>query len=430
LSTWDTVSVVMGTGGRPEALRLPVYLLRVIRGPDKRKQKRLAARRFVVGSGEGASLRLADPTVSAAHCEILADGEGLRIRDLGAKNGVQVGGRRVESAWLMPGDEIALGSSILRFELADESEERPLADRASFARLRGGSVPMRELYEQLEKAAASEVTVLLTGETGTGKELAAEAIAFSGPRRDLPFVVLDCAALHTELAESELFGHERYAFTGANAPHAGAFERAHRGTLFLDEVGELPRELQPKLLGALERRAVQRLGGGAPIPVDVRIIAATHRSLEREVNRGAFRADLFYRLAVSEIRLPALRERREDIPELVRHFLSEIPGAARLPPAVAQSIQDADYPGNVRQLRNTVERAAAGLELDVAAALPADVDLSTPYRLQKERMIRTFDRSYLRKLLDACGGNVSEASRRSGVNRVHLYEMIRRTGLE
>jgi DNA-binding NtrC family response regulator len=425
-----TLTVLVDAAGAPRALRIRAYLLKVIRGPDLRRQMRVAQQRVRVGSGEGADFRLADPSVSAAHCELVSEERGLRIVDLGAKNGVVVGGRRMDSGWLEDRDELRLGNTVLRLHLLDEAEETALDAGASFGRLRGGSVPMRQLYAQLAKAAAAEVTVLLRGETGTGKELAAEAIALSGPRRDQPFEVVDCASLSSSLAESQLFGHEQYAFTGANRRHLGAFERARGGTVFLDEVGELPLELQPKLLGVLERGTVQRVGGDRAIRVDARVIAATHRELDREVNRGAFRADLFYRLAVAEIRLPPLRERREDIPELIASFLEEIPGASALSPEVLRRLGDADYPGNVRGLKNAVERAALGLGVEIHPAPPEAVDLDTPYRVQRDRLLAGFDHAYLSKLLLACGGNVSEAARRAGLSRVRLYEMLRTTGLD
>jgi two-component system, NtrC family, response regulator GlrR len=423
-----TVSIILSTSGTPRALRVPVYLLRVLNGPDARKQKRVALGRLRIGSDENADFQLSDPAVSALHCEIVSDERGFRVRDLGAKNGVVVAGRRVESAWLEPQDEIVLGATSLRFKLLDEDEEHALSQRTAFGRLRGASFRMRELYGQLAKAAENDSTVLLTGETGTGKELAAEALVFEGHRRKAAFEVVDCARLPPALAESELFGHEKYAFTGATTQHIGAFERAKGGTIFLDEIGELPRDLQPKLLGVLERREVQRLGGHERIPLNLRVIAATHRDLEREVNRGTFRADLYYRLAVTEIRLPALRDRREDVPTLVQHFLEELPGSKPLPPLVLQRLGDADYPGNVRELRNAVERAALGLDFASARA-PAAVDTESPYHAQRERLLADFDRAYFAKLLEACKGNVSEASRRSGINRVHLYKILARAGL-
>jgi DNA-binding NtrC family response regulator len=209
--------------------------------------------------------------------------------------------------------------------------------------------------------------------------------------------------------------------------YAGAFERAHGGTLFIDEIGELPLELQPKLLGALERRKVQRIGGAAPIDVDVRIVAATHRDLALEVNRGTFRADLYFRLAVTEIRVPSLEERREDIPQLVQHFLDELPGQPTLPGPTLARLHTQQYRGNVRELRNLVERAALGIEaLPPPSPRPATVDFETPFRLQKERLLSGFERAYLVGLLETTKGNVSEAARRSGLSRARLYEMLHR----
>jgi DNA-binding NtrC family response regulator len=287
---------------------------------------------------------------------------------------------------------------------------------------------MRELYSALAAAAQSDASVLIQGETGTGKELAADALVHQGPRRDGPLVVIDCGALPLQLAESELFGHEAGAYTGATGRVIGAFERANKGTVFLDEVGELHPELQPKLLGALERKSIQRVGGTARIDVDVRVIAATHRDLAREANRGTFRADLFYRLGAIEIRMPALRERAEDIPELVSHFLEQIRGAPHLSPSALERLYRREYPGNVRELLNAVERAVIGVEEAAAPALPAPTVIApdAPFRLQKERVIAGFEHDYALKLLDACGGNVAEASRRSGLSRVNLYGLFRR----
>ncbi len=427
-----TLTILRDGLGAPHAVAQPRFHLKVVRGPDRRRELTCSEGRVLIGSAPGAQLVLSDATVSAVHCELRATEEGFLVRDLGAKNGVRLGGRRVKEAWLEPKDDLELGDSVVRFTVLEEEEQRPLSLQHTYAGLRGGSVKMRELYSQLERAAATEMTVLIQGETGTGKELVAGALVSEGRRKDRPFVVVDCGALSPTLAESELFGHEKGAFTGANNAFAGAFERAHGGTLFLDEVGELPRDLQPKLLGALERRQIQRLGGSAPKQVDVRVIAATHVELERAVNAGTFRADLFYRLAVIQLRIPALRSRREDIPELVAHFLAQLPGLPTLPAATLRRLCDADYPGNVRELRHAVERAAAGLE---SAAPPAGlgpgtgIDLAVPYRLHKERVLGQFDQEYLKLLMDACEGNASEAARRSGLSRVHLTTLLQKHGV-
>jgi two-component system response regulator GlrR len=425
----ETVSVLLDASGVARAIRLPAFTLKQVGGPGGKKEKRFAQTRTLIGSGPAADFPVADPTVSAVHCEIVVDERGFRVRDLDAKNGVVLGGRRVQEAWLQRKDDLVLGETTVRFKLSGDADERPLDRRNGFGRLAGSSACMRQLYDQLARAAASDVSVLLQGETGTGKELAADAIISEGIRREKPLAVLDCARLPPTLAESELFGHEKDAFTGAVAARPGAFERANGGTVFLDEIGELPLPLQPKLLGVLERRAVQRIGGAAPIPLDVRFIAATHRELARAVNLGTFRADLYYRIAAVEIRLPALREHREDIPELVSRFVDEVPGGTKLSPAVLQRLYEADYPGNVRELRAMVERAALGFELEPAAPAPAKMDLALPYRLQKDRLLAGFEREYMSKLLESTRGNVSEAARVSGLSRVHLHEVIRRLGL-
>ncbi len=427
-----SVSVLTDARGDATGLRLPSWLLRVVKGPDKRRQLGGAGPRRVIGTSESADFRLTDPTVSALHCEVLADASGLRVRDLDSKNGVRLRGRRVREAWLAETDELELGESVVRVKRLDEHEDRALTLRTGFGRLCGASVPMRELYDQLERAARTDVTVLVQGETGTGKELAAEAIQSTGPRRDRPLVVVDCARLPPTLAESELFGHEKGAFTGASGRFVGAFERAHTGTLFLDEIGELPAAVQAKLLGALERRVIQRVGGAESVAVDVRIISATHRDLEAAVNRGTFRADLYYRLAVLRLRLPALREHPEDIPQLVAHFLDELRPTTPLSPQALEALYGRDYPGNVRELRAAVERAALGVDWEAPGPplAGAAIDLDVPYRVQKDRLLAGFERAYFSRLLAACEGNVSQASRRSGMNRVHLHEVIRRLGLK
>jgi DNA-binding NtrC family response regulator len=266
-----------------------------------------------------------------------------------------------------------------------------------------------------------------------GKELVAEAIALASPRKDGPLVVVDCSALAPTLVESELFGHEKGAFTGAVASREGVFERAKGGTVFLDEIGELPLELQPRLLRVLERREVQRLGGKAPVPVDVRILAATHRSLEEEVNKGRFRADLFYRLSVLRVEVPPLRSRKEDIPMLIGHFggAGFQPGEAMLKRLVAH-----DWPGNVRELRNAVERLKAKAEPLVAAVAPSSgataqpISLEEPFLVQKERMVLAFERQYAEALVKVSGGNLAEAARRAGVSRMAVVKMLARLGLE
>ena len=426
----QTVSFEHDATGRATFRRIPEIRLTVVRGPDKKKELSGALPSVRIGSGEGADLKLSDPTVSALHCYLRADETGFRLRDLGAKNGVLLADHRIVEAWLVDGDRFALGETVIKFELLGEARDETLSDRASFGRLVGASPVMRALYAQLERAARSDAPVLIQGETGTGKELAAEGVAMQGRNKDGALVVVDCGRLPPGTAESELFGHEAGAFSGAVRRHEGAFERAHGGTLFLDEIGDLPRELQPKLLGALERKTFTRVGGREPVAFSARVISATHRDLERAVNAGTFRADLYYRLAALTVRMPSLRERAEDIPVLVSHFLDELPGAPTLPPAALERLFTGDYPGNVRELGNAVERAVAGIA--PAPSLPAGVavDVALPWKPQKERLLDGFERAYFEKLFAACSGNVSELARKSGLSRFHAHELVRRLGLK
>jgi DNA-binding NtrC family response regulator len=246
-------------------------------------------------------------------------------------------------------------------------------------------------------------------------------------------VVVDCSAIPESLMESELFGHERGAFTGAVERRTGAFEAAHHGTVFLDEIGELPTAMQPKLLRVLERRTVKRVGANEARAVDVRVVAATNRDLRAEVNRGAFREDLFFRLSVLSVRLPPLRERGEDVALLAQHFFSELAGERALPEDLRARLLGHAWPGNVRELRNAVERALALGEPFAAepprAEPPLAVDVSVPFKEAKRRLIERFERPYLEQLLAEAGGNVSAAARKAGLDRVHLLKLLQQYGL-
>jgi transcriptional regulator with PAS, ATPase and Fis domain len=279
--------------------------------------------------------------------------------------------------------------------------------------------------------------VLLLGETGTGKEAVAESLHRESQRRNEPFIVVDCGAIPPNLLESELFGHVRGAFTGAVASREGAFEAANGGTLFLDEIGELPIDLQPKLLRALEAREVKRVGAKDYTAIDARIIAATHRDLAAEVNTQKFRSDLYYRLAVLEVRLPPLRERLEDLPELVEHMLKSL-GAADKPeaalcrtPEFLADLRRHSWPGNVRELRNYVERCLALNQMQPlggADELPV-VDVTQPIKIARDRWTRAFERRYLEEILERHGGNVAAAARAAGVDRIYFYRLLWRHGL-
>lgn len=313
--------------------------------------------RLVVGSREQADLVLEDPYVSGRHAEIRADAAGASIEDLGSTNGTWVDGVRVKLAWLEPGTRVRIGRQDLTVVAADE----PRDARAPI--IVGRSPATHRLLASIRKLALLRPPVLVIGETGTGKELVARSLHDTGPRKGRPFVALNCAAIPESLAESQLFGHVRGAFTGANRPHTGAFARAHGGTLFLDEVGELAPALQAKLLRVLETERVSPVGSEHEIPVDVRVVCATHRDLPRMVAAGRMREDLFHRLGVFVLDVPPLRQRPEDIEPLIDHFLllasRELGKETSITRAAVIAARRHPWPGNVRALRNAITRAAA-----------------------------------------------------------------------
>jgi transcriptional regulator with GAF, ATPase, and Fis domain len=298
---------------------------------------------------------------------------------------------------------------------------------------------MRELFSQLDKVAQSSAPVLIQGETGTGKELAARAIHEASARAQEPFVVVDCGALPESVVEAELFGHGRGAFTGAVQNRCGAFEAAHAGTIFLDEIGELPLAVQPKLLRVLESRSVRRIGESVGREVDVRVICATHRNLARMVSAGAFREDLYFRLAVLPATLPPLRERPEDIPLLVHRFLE---GRA-VEGLELEELVRCPWLGNVRELRNLVERActlgareamsvSTAMEPDSptdATALKSPVSFALDYRDFRERWVEWGEQEYVKQLLERHDFNVAQAARSAGINRTYLYRLLKKHAL-
>lgn len=313
----------------------------------------------------------------------------------------------------------------------------------------GESAAMGQVRDLIARYAPVDSPVLITGESGTGKELVARAIHDASPRRRAPFVAVNCASIPESLIESELFGHEKGAFTGADEARAGLMEAADHGTLFLDEIGELPIGLQAKLLRALQEKEITRVGSVQPRPVNVRILAATNRSLSRMAEGGTFRQDLYYRLNVLKLALPALRERREDLPLLAEHFLAEQRTATgrtglRLGEAAVEAIRKNDWPGNVRELRNAIERASVLADGDEIRA--ADLQSGgTAGSGQVRRMEQTapggelpefreardrFEADYLSALLTSCKGNVSEAAKRAGMSRRNLYEKMEKLGLD
>jgi DNA-binding NtrC family response regulator len=435
--------VVYAEGGTPFVEEQRVQL-HVAEGLDQGRTATLPPAGLTIGSSSKAGFTLRDPSVSRSHAELVPVPEGVRVRDLQSTNGTVVAGHRITEAVIPVGATLVLGKT--RVELVRVVERMPLqiSRRRRFGELIGQTPAMRQVFALLELAAETSVTVLLEGETGTGKELAARAIHAHSPRSREPFQVVDCGAVSPTLIEAELFGHVRGSFTGADRDRAGAFELAHRGTLFFDEIGELPLALQPKLLRALESREVRRIGGTAAVPVDVRFVAATNRTLAEEVRRGRFREDLFYRLNVFRVGLPPLRDHREDIPILVKSFLDAAGGSA-LPEELLERMQNHDWPGNVRELRNAVERAVilggggarhgraeAGQppREDPAGEAGFAIDASRSFKDVKAEVVAAFERAYIEQALTRTGGNVSAAARESGIDRKHLERLIRKHGIQ
>jgi DNA-binding NtrC family response regulator len=384
---------------------------------------------------------LSDPQVSRRHCELRLTPEGIVLLDLDSKNGTFIGTVAVREVMLPPAVPVTIGSSELVVHAAGTPVLLPLSAASSFGGAVGGSLPMRALFAKLERAAATDQTILLLGESGTGKEVLARAIHDASPRKGGPFVVFDCGATTASLIEAELFGHTRGAFTGAATARAGLLEEAHGGTLFIDEVGELPLDLQPKLLRALEARQVRRVGAAEWRSFDARVVAATHRNLRARVAEGSFREDLYYRLCVVEAQVPSLRERKDDIPALVERFLAAHtpPRAlADLPARALPLLSAYEWPGNVRELRNVVTRLLLFPELVEELVRPAGAPederlgrlLALPLPEAREVLLEEFERRYLAVHLREHGGNISKAADAMGVSRQHVHRLVARYELK
>jgi DNA-binding NtrC family response regulator len=435
-----------------------------------------------LGSMEDNDVVLADDTVSRYHAKIVQEDTGYVLVDLRSTNGTFINKVRVREAFLKPGCTVGVGQGQLRFNALEEEVQIIPSQQTQCGGLIGGNARMREIYSIIEKIAPTATTVVIEGETGTGKEVVAQTIHSLSPRQKGELVVFDCGAVPPNLIESELFGHEKGSFTGAMMTRQGLFELADGGTLFLDELGELPLDLQPKLLRALEQREVRRVGSSKPIKVDVRIIAATNRNLEDEVRAGRFRQDLFYRLSVVRLHLPALRERADDIPMLVQHFLRTGSynrggdGAQRVKQVTRDAmaaLQNYPWPGNVRELVNVVERAISFCDGDsltatdlpdyVRSARPpsspraeskrgavvpgvlagAGASLAAPpkppeemlgegvtFKDAKERWVAAFERDYILSLLRRHGGNISHAARDADIDRKYFRKLMKKYDIE
>jgi transcriptional regulator with GAF, ATPase, and Fis domain len=384
-----------------ETVRYARVRIAVTKGVDVGKVVESAGTTVRVGTAESADLRLHDDTVSREHCEIELNERGFRIRDSKSTNGVRVHGLRVFDVSASSPLEITLGDTVLAVTPLGDAETRERTSVGCFADMLGESTKMRELFAMLARIAPTDLSVLIEGETGTGKELVAQSIHKASARSEGPFVVFDCSAVASNLIESDLFGHERGAFTGASAARAGALEEANGGTLFLDELGELPLELQQKLLRCLQSGEFKRVGGRKLEKTDVRVIAATHRNLRAEIEAGKFREDLYYRLEGVPVHVPPLRERLEDIPLLVDHFLSQTDrtaGAAALPASAVEMFRAHRWPGNVRELRNVVRRMQMLPELPfnlVSQAPPAPAAAQATSSVEVSQSVAVVNRSHV-----------------------------------
>jgi DNA-binding NtrC family response regulator len=418
------------------------FALAVVEGPDSGKRLLIAPgdpSRALVGQSPACALRLGDRLVSRRHAALELAGTRLRLTDLGSTNGTFVQGLAVLDVLLAGGELVRVGETTIRVDLAAQGPAQQLTAATRFGKIVGASPEMRRLYPLCERIARSAVPVIIEGETGTGKEVLAESLHEEGPRANGPFVVFDCTAVAPNLVESALFGHERGAFTGATESRRGVFEEAHGGTLLLDELGDLDLPLQAKLLRALERGEVQRVGSGRWIKVDVRVLAATRRDLDREIQLGRFRDDLYFRLAVARIELPPLRRRTGDITVLAQHFWKRLASRGEPFPAdFGARLEAYDWPGNVRELYNAVARRVALGELapiatartgagDGPASVPppasggdgieAVLALDLPLVRARERVVEAFERRYVQRVLAQHGGNVTSAAAASGIAR-------------
>jgi transcriptional regulator with GAF, ATPase, and Fis domain len=439
-----------GTRIRREATPATVNLRRcklvVIKGAQRGTEFVIAGDVFRVGKAPDANdLVLGDETVSRVHFEIMRDAKGYLVRDLKSTNGTFLDGAEVKEAYLRAGSVIAAGSCELKFTPFEERIEILPSEKEALGEMVGKSPAMREIFGLIEKIAPTDATVLIEGETGTGKDMVARTLHQLSPRRAASFIVVDCGAVAGTLIESELFGHEKGSFTGAVATRQGAFELANGGTVFLDELGELSLDLQPKLLRVLEQRELRRVGGQKTIKVDLRVIAATRKDLRSEVEKGKFREDLYFRLNVVPITAPPLRERREDIPLLIDAMLAKLgPGGIQLSEATRAALMAHDWPGNVRELRNVIERAlalgadpgmlVAPLGGDAASRSPRladgfEFEPGASFRDTKEKWNELFERRYLSWLIRRADGNISKAARDADMDRKYLHKLLRKYGI-
>lgn len=469
-------------GGRPKTLHL--RRIKLVYHPKNSKPQEFIFDKtpISIGAMDDNDLVIDDDTVSRYHCRLLQERESYILQDLESTNGTYINRVKIREAWLTPNCTIHLGDTSLQFTPVDETIKVEAVNRERFGGIIGQNVKLREIYGILEKVAPTNATIVIEGETGTGKEVVAHAIHQASSRSDKPFMVFDCSAVPDNLIESELFGHEKGSFTGAITTRQGIFELANTGTIFLDELGELNLDLQPKLLRVLEQREVKRVGSPKTQKVDVRVIAATNRDLEEEVRQGRFRQDLFYRLSVVRVRLPPLRERKDDIRLLVTHFLNNLSfnkkgdGHLKIRGFTAETLEMLmayNWPGNVRELLNVCERAvsfAEGHEITPedlpdyirntgssnggprrivapsavapskeepraeAAPAPAPITvevgpaihLEMTFKDAKEKWVSSFEREYVMHFLKKNNHNISHAAKEADIDRKYFRKLMKK----
>ncbi|MCB9593303.1 MAG: sigma 54-interacting transcriptional regulator [Sandaracinaceae bacterium] len=449
---------VTDDGAGPKILEHSHRLL-VVDGPDRGVEVEIQATKLTIGSSSSNDLVLQDTTVSRRHALLAVEGDRYVLRDLESTNGTVLDGTPVKEAYLAPGARIRLGDTEILFQPRKKWERIDVSESDHFGALYGTTGTMKSVFSLLAKLAPTDLSCIIIGETGTGKELAARAIHEHSPRDGKPFIVVDCGAISENLIESELFGHERGAFTGADRSRTGAFEAAHEGSVFLDEIGELPLELQPKLLRVLERKEVKRLGSTKLLEIDVRVIAATHRDLPQMVKEGKFREDLYYRLAEVVVELPPLRDRLGDVPVIAERILTEFSNdgpVPRLADDAVDSLQRRSWSGNVRELRNVLKRAVVlangplltsrDLALDTGgplrdsgalgrtpgppAAGPMEVSEDLPIKEARDRWVAPMEREYLVRIIKRCDGDLDKAAEEAGIHRKSLERLLRQHGLK
>jgi two-component system, NtrC family, response regulator HydG len=419
------------------------YILEVLEGPNAGTRIDVDVNRpspLLVGQSPACDLELGDRLVSRRHAAFEPSPLGLRLTDLGSTNGTRVQDVQVVEAYLSGGELVRLGDTVLRVLRGEASPDPPASQGMRFGKVIGASFAMQRLYPLCQRLAHSDVPLIIEGETGTGKEQLAEALHEASSRAAAPFVVFDCTATAPSLLESALFGHERGAFTGAVSTKKGCFELANNGTLLIDEIGDLDLALQAKLLRAIERQEIQRVGGERWRSLDVRIMAATRRNLEQEVQAGRFRDDLFYRLAVARIELPPLRRREGDVSLLARHFWRLLGGHQAPPEEFFQKLESYDWPGNVRELHNAVlRRVALGelgetplrnsappvLDSPSSDSIDRVLERDLPFPRARDEIVAEFERRYVDRVLARYDGNVVRAAAASGIAR-RYFQIIRR----